>query len=231
MAIAEIHVTLKPTLLDAQGATVLKALHNLGHTTVQNVRIGKYITVEVNDALLGPALQQELDKMCTELLANPVIEDYEITVGAEPGAPLTAATVLTRPASVVATTPTAAAPLANFSASAASPPSALTVTEQIASGQVSPSDAGTPDPLTLEYSRYEGLPAPERLALQELAWQKHGNWIVQQLNDRRAAWILCVGGEVVQSGVTLDSMPSEAQRDKLGTTRNLVPWIFTRPPS
>jgi len=231
MAIAEIHVTLKPTLLDAQGATVLKALHNLGHTQVQNVRIGKYITVEVNDALIGPALQQELDRMCTELLANPVIEDYDITLGTEPGAPLTSATVLTQSAPVIATTPTAAAPLTNFSASTAPPPSALTVSEQIAAGQISPSEVGTPDPLTMEYNRYEGLPAPERLALQELAWQKHGNWILQQLNDRRAAWILCIGGEVVESGVTLDSMPTEAQRDRLGRSRGMVPWVFVRPPA
>ncbi len=229
MAIAEIHVTLKPTLLDAQGATVLRALHNLGHTTVQNVRIGKYITVEVNDAHLGPAFEQELDRMCTELLANPVIEDYEITITA-PTAAAPVTTILERPATVVATTGVAAAPLTNFGAAPVVAPSALSVSEQIATGQISASDAGTPDPFAMDYARYEGLPAPEQLALQELAWQKHGNWILQLLNDRRAAWILVIGGEVVESGVTFDSRPDEAALDRLGTTRGLVPFVFTRPP-
>ncbi len=80
MATAEIHVTLKPALLDVQGKTVLKALQQLGHAEVQNVRIGKFITLELSDTLTGAALQQELDKMCQQLLANPVIENYEIVV-------------------------------------------------------------------------------------------------------------------------------------------------------
>ena len=80
MATAEIHVTLKPGLLDVQGKTVLKALQQLGHTEVQNVHIGKFITLEISDGLSGAALQQELDRMCQQLLANPVIEDYEIVI-------------------------------------------------------------------------------------------------------------------------------------------------------
>ncbi len=93
MAIAEIHVTLKPALLDVQGQTVLKALHQLGHSEVQNVRIGKFITVQLSDALAGAALQTELDKMCAQLLSNPVIENYEVRLLADPGtAPGTAVT-------------------------------------------------------------------------------------------------------------------------------------------
>ena len=82
MATAEIHVTLKPGLLDVQGKTVLKALQQLGYTDVQNVRIGKFITLEV-DSAGGVDLKQELDKMCQQLLANPVIEDYEIVITSE----------------------------------------------------------------------------------------------------------------------------------------------------
>ena len=80
MATAEIHVTLKPGLLDVQGKTVLKALQQLGHADVQNVRIGKFITLEVGDSSNAAALQQELETMCQQLLANPVIEDYEIVI-------------------------------------------------------------------------------------------------------------------------------------------------------
>ena len=86
MAIAEIHITLKPSLFDAQGQTVLKALRNLGHTSVKDVRIGKFITVEVADGLSAAALNDELDKMCKDLLANPVIEDYEIAIAEAPSA-------------------------------------------------------------------------------------------------------------------------------------------------
>ena len=78
MATVEIHVTLKPTLLDVQGATTLKALQQLGHNTVRDVRIGKYIVLEIDDAD-DLTLQEELNNMCRQLLANPVIEDYDIS--------------------------------------------------------------------------------------------------------------------------------------------------------
>jgi phosphoribosylformylglycinamidine synthase PurS subunit len=79
MPLAEIHVTLKPALFDAQGETIKKALHQLEHTAVQNVRIGKIITLEIEGGD-AEALQGQLDLMCQQLLANPVIEDYVITL-------------------------------------------------------------------------------------------------------------------------------------------------------
>ncbi len=84
MAIAEIHVTLKPALLDVQGKTVLRALQQLGHSDVEDVRIGKVIYVKVSDTLAGAALQNELDQMCAQLLANPVIENYNMRLLADP---------------------------------------------------------------------------------------------------------------------------------------------------
>lgn len=109
MAIAEIHVTLKPALLDVQGKTVMKALHQLGHSEVQDVRIGKVITIKVSDTLAGAALQTELDKMCAQLLANPVIENYNVRLLAEPGERPNLAVTAPQPA-----TPTAViAPPAN----------------------------------------------------------------------------------------------------------------------
>ncbi len=80
MATAEIHVTLKPALLDTQGATVRKALHQLGYAAVQDVRVGKFITLEVDEAQAGPQMQAMLEEMCQKLLANPVIEDFEIAI-------------------------------------------------------------------------------------------------------------------------------------------------------
>lgn len=212
MAIAEIHVTLKPTLFDAQGATVLKALRNLGHNSVENVRIGKFITIEIPDAMLGPAMEQDLDRMCQELLANPVIEDYEITLA--PGT----------------TTGTAAVvPPAGITATAPATPSALAASEQLAAEQIGASATAQPDPFAMDFDSFDALPAPEKLAVQELAWRLHGAVVLQQLNDLRAAWVLMVGGQVVESGATMDDYPSETRLDTLGTANGLVPFVFVKP--
>jgi phosphoribosylformylglycinamidine synthase len=74
----KVYVTLKPTLLDAQGRVVQTALENLGYTNVEGVRIGKYIEVELVED--GRALDEQIDEMCRKLLANPVIEDYTFEV-------------------------------------------------------------------------------------------------------------------------------------------------------
>lgn len=78
MAKAKVYVTLKPTLLDAQGRVVQTALENLGYTNVRGVRIGKYIEVELEGE--GAGLDAQVDEMCRKLLANPVIEDYRFEV-------------------------------------------------------------------------------------------------------------------------------------------------------
>ena len=78
MPTAHIFVTLKPGLFDAQGATITRALHQLGHNAVQDTRIGKLITVSLDDSLDSQKIQHSLDQMCQQLLANPVIENYEI---------------------------------------------------------------------------------------------------------------------------------------------------------
>ena len=78
MAKAKVYVTLKPTLLDAQGRVVQTALENLGYTNVRGVRIGKYIEVELEGE--GSDIESQVDEMCRRLLANPVIEDYRFEV-------------------------------------------------------------------------------------------------------------------------------------------------------
>ncbi len=75
MAKARVVVTLKKTIMDAQGQTVEKALHNLGYAGVSHLRLGKVIELEVDAAAAG-----QLDEMCQKLLANPIIEDYRIEV-------------------------------------------------------------------------------------------------------------------------------------------------------
>jgi phosphoribosylformylglycinamidine synthase PurS subunit len=77
MAKVTIYVTLKPTLLDAQGRTVEAALRNLGYGEVEGVRIGKIIEMQVGD---GDSVEGRVASMCDKLLANPVTESYRIEV-------------------------------------------------------------------------------------------------------------------------------------------------------
>ena len=74
---AKIRVSLKPTVLDAQGAVVRQALQSLGYENVAGVRMGKYIEVELRD---GGDADRQVREMCERLLTNPIIEDYEFEV-------------------------------------------------------------------------------------------------------------------------------------------------------
>jgi phosphoribosylformylglycinamidine synthase PurS subunit len=75
-------VTLKPTLLDAQGRVVQNALHSMGYANVAQVRIGKYMELEMTTPEDSPPqhLDATIKEMCDRLLANPVIEDYRYEV-------------------------------------------------------------------------------------------------------------------------------------------------------
>lgn len=78
---ANVFVRLKGEVLDVQGRAVQQALGTLGFTGVQKVRVGKVIEIDFGEATSpGPELDAKLSKMCEELLANPVIEDYEIVL-------------------------------------------------------------------------------------------------------------------------------------------------------
>jgi len=78
---ATVVVTLKPEVLDPQGDAVRRALGKLGFEGVKGVRVGKVIEIEFDDAQ-APAtdLAERLRKMSDEILANPVIEDFEVKV-------------------------------------------------------------------------------------------------------------------------------------------------------
>ncbi len=75
MYLAQIYVTLKPTVNDPQGLTIRGALHNLGFDAVKDVRAGKYIEVKLSGNS-PKAVEQRVNDMCRQLLANPVIENY-----------------------------------------------------------------------------------------------------------------------------------------------------------
>ena len=74
-----VYVRLKGEVLDPQGDAVKRALGTLGFEGVQNVRVGKLVEMQVDDKLAkAPDFESRLKKMSDEMLANPVIEDYEI---------------------------------------------------------------------------------------------------------------------------------------------------------
>ena len=77
-----VYVTPKQGVVDPQGAVVERALPGLGHKDVGNIRVGRYITLEVQGDDLDK-VNSQVDDMCRRLLANPIIEDYrfEITEG------------------------------------------------------------------------------------------------------------------------------------------------------
>jgi len=76
-----VYVQRRPDIADPQGTTVARALRDLGYENVGKVRINRTIELEVegND----PAtVESEVRAMCERLLANPVMEDFEVVVEA-----------------------------------------------------------------------------------------------------------------------------------------------------
>jgi len=74
----KIYVTLRESVLDPQGSAVMGSLHKMGYAEVEDVRIGKYLELNIaDDARDVDALVNE---MCQKLLTNTVIEDYRFEV-------------------------------------------------------------------------------------------------------------------------------------------------------
>jgi len=74
---AMVNVFLKAGVLDSQGKAVHHALDSLGFDSVEDVRVGKQIVLQLNETDKEKAMA-DVTKMCEELLANTVIEDYTI---------------------------------------------------------------------------------------------------------------------------------------------------------
>jgi phosphoribosylformylglycinamidine synthase PurS subunit len=76
---AHVEVTHRPGIADPAGATVERALPALGYTNVVQVHIGKTINLVV-DAPDAQSAHDQVTEMCERLLANPVIEAYEVVI-------------------------------------------------------------------------------------------------------------------------------------------------------
>jgi phosphoribosylformylglycinamidine synthase PurS subunit len=77
--LAEIEILPKKGLLDPQGKAVTHSMPSIGLSNVENVRVGKFITMEV-EADSADAAQQVADTACKKLLANLIMESYHIRV-------------------------------------------------------------------------------------------------------------------------------------------------------
>ncbi|HEG3306328.1 TPA: phosphoribosylformylglycinamidine synthase subunit PurS [Campylobacter jejuni] len=77
-----VNISLKNGVLDPQGKEVEKALHSLNFNSVKEVKIAKQIKISLDEKDEKLAKEQ-VKKMCEELLANSVIEDYELIIEKE----------------------------------------------------------------------------------------------------------------------------------------------------
>jgi phosphoribosylformylglycinamidine synthase subunit PurS len=79
---AEVYITLKKTVADPQGLTIKHALDSLGYKSLEEVRMGKMITLKLNLKDKKEA-DEQINQMCKKLLANPIIEDYTFKIEEE----------------------------------------------------------------------------------------------------------------------------------------------------
>ena len=72
-----VNISPRQGILDPQGKAVAAALHSLEFAEVRDVRVGRFVVMQV-DASDSAAASQRVREMCDKLLANPVVEDYQI---------------------------------------------------------------------------------------------------------------------------------------------------------
>lgn len=75
----ELHITLQPQVLDTQGQALTRAVHDLGYTQVNDIRVGKVLYLTVDEAT-DEAIHNVVTTLSEKLFANTVIEEYNYTV-------------------------------------------------------------------------------------------------------------------------------------------------------
>lgn len=78
----KVFVTPKKNVLDPQGVAVGHALESLGLKGLKGTRVGKVVELEM-DGADSPQFRAQLDKLCRDLLSNPVIEDYTYEIAGQ----------------------------------------------------------------------------------------------------------------------------------------------------
>lgn len=77
---ALVYVSLKKSVLDPQGKTIQGALQKMGYKGLENVRQGKYFEITLDGGLSRAEVEAEVARMASEVLTNPVIEEFRFTV-------------------------------------------------------------------------------------------------------------------------------------------------------
>ncbi len=77
---AKVYVSLKKGVLDPQGKTIHRALQNLGHQGILDIRQGKLFELELDDKLSKEEVSRLLNNIAHEILTNPVIETFRVEV-------------------------------------------------------------------------------------------------------------------------------------------------------
>lgn len=76
---AKVNITLRKSILDPKGKAAHQALHNLGLKEISDVRIGKYIELNI-EASSNEKARELAETACAKLLANEVMEDFSIEI-------------------------------------------------------------------------------------------------------------------------------------------------------
>lgn len=82
----------------------------------------------------------------------------------------------------------------------------------------------------MTFQDYLSLSAAERRAMALDLRERLRDWLKQRLDLHRAAWIMMIGGQVVESSPRLDDYPAPERLMKLGKEYNRIPFVFSRPP-
>jgi phosphoribosylformylglycinamidine synthase len=75
---ARVFVSPKTTVLDPQGQAIRSALHSLGYAAIADVRQGKLFEIAIADGVTREQALKDLETVAHEVLANPVIEEYQV---------------------------------------------------------------------------------------------------------------------------------------------------------
>ena len=77
---AKVFVTLKPSVLDPQGKAIHHSVELLGLKNLADIRQGKYFEIAFSDGVSSAEAGETAEKVAKNMLANPVIEDYQVEV-------------------------------------------------------------------------------------------------------------------------------------------------------
>ena len=79
MLLVKVYVTYKESILDPQGEAVKKAISRMGYESIEEVRIGKYFEIKINDNDRA-GLDEKIEEICDKLLANVTMESYSYEI-------------------------------------------------------------------------------------------------------------------------------------------------------